>query len=143
MTRTQRSFAMRRVKLKNGSIEKCVQQELSSRDLKFRLHVRSLPGTPDIVFTREKIAVFVDGDFWHGWRLSAWEYKLSPFWREKLLANRERDRRNYCRLRARGWGVIRIWGHQTKNDLPSCVERILQALQRRRSQFASSIHATR
>jgi DNA mismatch endonuclease, patch repair protein len=128
MTRAQRSFAMKRVKLRNGSIEKMVQQELSRRGLKFRRHVRSLPGSPDIVFSHKKVAIFVDGDFWHGWRLSTWESKLSPFWREKLQMNRVRDRRNIYRLRNRGWTVIRIWGHQIKSDLPSCVERVLQAV---------------
>jgi DNA mismatch endonuclease (patch repair protein) len=127
LTRAQRSFAMKRVKLKNGSIEKIVQRELSRCGLKFRRHVCSLPGSPDIVFTREKIAIFVDGDFWHGWRLSAWDHKLTPFWREKLRANRVRDLRNFCRLRTRGWTVIRIWGHQIKNDLSSCIERVLRA----------------
>jgi DNA mismatch endonuclease, patch repair protein len=130
MTRAQRSLAMKRVKLRNGSSEKVVQKELSERGLNFRRHVRSLPGSPDIVFAPEKIAIFVDGDFWHGWRLSAWEHKLTPFWREKLRANRLRDHRNFCRLRARGWSVIRIWGHQIKTDLPSCIERVLRALQK-------------
>ena len=127
MTPAQRSFAMKRVKLKNGSIEKLVQQELIRRGLKFRRHVRSLPGSPDIVFMREKVVVFVDGDFWHGWRLPIWEHKLSPFWRQKLRANRARDRRNFCRLRANGWTVVRVWQHQIKKDLSWCVERILTA----------------
>jgi DNA mismatch endonuclease, patch repair protein len=130
MTPAQRSFAMKRVKLKNGSIEKLVQRELTKQRLKFRRHVKSLPGNPDIVFVPQKIAVFVDGDFWHGWRLSAWEHKLTPFWREKLRANRARDLRNFCRLRARGWTVIRIWGHQIKKDLSFCINRIVRAYQK-------------
>ena len=127
MTPAQRSLAMKRVKLKNGSIEKLVQQGLSRRGLRFHRHVRSLPGSPDIVFIREKVAVFVDGDFWHGWRLATWEHKLSPFWRDKLHANRLRDRRNFCRLRAKGWTVVRIWQHQVKENLSLCIERIVSA----------------
>lgn len=130
MTPVQRSFAMKRVKLKNGSIEKIVQRELISQGLKFRRHVKALPGSPDIVFAREKVAVFVDGDFWHGWRLSTWEHKLTPFWREKLRANRARDLRNFCRLRGRGWTVIRIWGHQIKKDFSSCINRIIRACEK-------------
>ena len=133
MTPVQRSFAMKRVKLKNGSIEKIVQDELRRRGLKFRRHVRSLPGSPDIVFIREKVAVFVDGDFWHGWRLSTWEHKLSPFWIEKLRANRVRDIRNFCRLRARGWIVVRIWQHSVRNRLNTCIERVIAALHSRRT----------
>ena len=77
MTPQQRSLAMKRVKLRNGSIERVIHQELKTRSLKFRRHVRSLPGSPDIVFNGCKVAIFIDGDFWHGWRLSTWEQKLS------------------------------------------------------------------
>jgi DNA mismatch endonuclease, patch repair protein len=126
LTPQQRSRAMKRVRLKDGSIEVIVQRELKSRGMKFRRHVRSLPGSPDILFPREKIAIFVDGDFWHGWRLPAWEHKLSPFWREKLQTNRNRDRRNFRRLRSLGWQVIRIWQHQIFRDRESCIQRILR-----------------
>ena len=129
MTPKQRSRAMKRVKLKDGPLEMIVQRELRSRGIRFRRHVQNLPGRPDIVFSGKKVAVFVDGDFWHGWRLSKWEHKLSKFWREKIRGNRSRDRRNFRHLRAHGWIVIRIWGHQTKNDLSSCIERILSALE--------------
>ena len=118
---------MQRVKLKDGSLEQLVQQELRSNGLKFRRHVRALPGSPDIVFPTEKVAVFVDGDFWHGWRLPAWEHKLSKFWRDKLRANRTRDQRNFRRLRANGWKVIRIWQHELKRKGES---RFLQRIQR-------------
>ncbi len=103
---------MKRVRLKNGSLEQIVQSQLRAVGLRFRCHDRSLPGTPDIVFTKQQLAVFVDGDFWHGWRLPAWEHKLSEFWRDKLRANRARDQRNFRRLRALGWKVIRIWQHE-------------------------------
>ena len=126
LTVEQRSRAMKRVKLRNGSIEKLVQLELKGRNMKFRRNVRSLPGSPDIVFSRSKVAVFVDGDFWHGWRLPTWEYKLSPFWREKLRTNRRRDQRNFKRLRSLGWKVIRVWQHQLTDDREACINRILQ-----------------
>lgn len=128
MTRKQRSRAMRNVKLRDGSIEMLVQRELKACGLKFRRHVRSLPGRPDIVFLQQKVAVFVDGDFWHGWRLPAWEHKLSPFWRDKLRTNRARDQRNFRRLRYAGWRVIRLWQREVNGDLKSCIKRILAAL---------------
>lgn len=128
MTPKQRSRAMKRVKLRDGPLEMVVQRELRSLGIKFSRHVQNLPGRPDIAFPRAKVVVFVDGDFWHGWRLSKWAYKLSPFWREKLRGNRARDLRNIRRLRARGWLVIRIWGHQIRNNLSSCIDRILRAL---------------
>jgi len=120
---------MKRVKLKDGSLEKLVQRELRAKGLKFRRHARELPGKPDIVFLKEKVAVFVDGDFWHGWRLPAWEYKLSKFWRDKLRANRARDQRNFRRLRAHGWKLIRIWQHELlRKDESRFLQRILRAL---------------
>ena len=128
MTREQRSRAMKSVKLRNGSIEKLVHLELKARNLKFRRHVRSLPGSPDIVFSGSKIAVFVDGDFWHGWRLPTWEYKLSPFWREKLRTNRKRDQRNFRRLRSLGWKVIRVWQHQIVGNMKDCIRRIVESV---------------
>lgn len=103
---------MKRVKLKNGSLERVVQEDIRSLGLRFRCHVRSLPGCPDIVLPKHRVAIFVDGDFWHGWRLPTWESKLSKFWRDKIRANRARDQRNFRRLRAKGWKVIRIWQHE-------------------------------
>jgi len=128
LTPEQRSLAMKRVKLKNGPLEKFVQCELRNRGLCFKRHVRALPGSPDIVFPKEKVAIFVDGDFWHGWRLPTWEHKLAPFWRDKLKANRTRDQRNFRKLRALGWRVVRIWQHQIKRDPEGCIRSIMVAL---------------
>ncbi len=129
LTSAQRSRAMKRVKLKDGSLEKLVQRELRVRGLRFQRHVRSLPGSPDIVFPNERVAVFVDGDFWHGWRLPAWEHQLSKFWRDKLRGNRARDQRNFRRLRTRGWKVIRIWQHELARKGDSqFLQRIRRAL---------------
>ena len=128
MTPEQRSHAMKCVKLKNGSLERIVQKELRARGLRFGCHVRSLPGSPDIVFRKHRLAIFVDGDFWHGWRLPAWEKKLSPFWRDKIRANRARDQRNFRRLRADGWKVIRIWQHDLRNGQMTYLRRIERAL---------------
>jgi len=124
----QRSRAMKVVKLKNGPLERFVQRELRRHGVKFACHVRSLPGSPDIVLNRERVAVFVDGDFWHGWRLPCWERQLSKFWRDKLQANRRRDQRNFRRLRLQGWKVIRIWQHQLAHDKAACIRRIILAM---------------
>ena len=122
---------MKRLKLKNGSLERLVQHGLHTKGLRFRRHVRNLPGRPDIVFPLERVAIFVDGDSWHGWRLPAWEHKLSKFWRDKLHANRTRDRRNFRLLRAAGWRVIRLWQHAVQVSEGRCVDRIESALKAR------------
>jgi len=134
MTPEQRSRAMKRVKLKNGPLELQVQRQLRSEGLRFRRHVSSLPGSPDIVLTADRIAIFVDGDFWHGWRLPEWEHKLTTFWKEKLRANRARDQRNFRRLRALGWRVIRAWQHEVmRKDQATYLRRIREIVDARRS----------
>ena len=131
LTPTQRTRAMKRVKLKDGSLEKLVQRELLSQGLKFRRHVRALPGSPDIVFPKEKLAVFVDGDFWHGWRFPVWKDKLSVKWEAKIAATRARDQRNFRRLRRRGWIVVRIWEHEVHASLAEAVSKVLAGLAQR------------
>lgn len=128
MTRAQRSYAMKCVKLKGGRLETIMCRELSRAGLRFRTNCKDLDGSPDIVFRKRKVAIFVDGDFWHGWRLPAWEHKLTAFWKAKLRENRKRDQRNFRRLRARGWVVIRIWEHDMISDLEACVDRIMRVL---------------
>jgi len=126
MTPEQRSRAMKSVKLKHGPLERTVQRELRTLGLRYRCHSRSLPGRPDIILPKERVAIFVDGDFWHGWRLPTWEHKLSAFWRKKLYANRARDQRNFRRLRNQGWTVVRIWEHHLNEEgrLTSILRRI-------------------
>ena len=64
--------------------------------------MRSLPGSPDVVFPRQRVAVFIEGDFWHGYRFPRWADTLKPYWREKIERNRGRDRKNHAKLRRMG-----------------------------------------
>ena len=113
---------MSRVKGKDTSIEKTVRSELQKRGLRFRKHTAKLPGKPDIVFSNKKIAVFLDGDFWHGYRFPHWQHKLTPFW--KISETRKRDQRNFAKLKRDRWKVIRIWEHSIKNDFEGIIEKI-------------------
>ncbi len=90
----------------------------------------TLPGRPDFVFARAKLAVFVDGCFWHGCPLHAtWPKTNAAFWRAKLLANRARDRAVTRTLRARGWRVLRIWQHALRpRHAPRTLTRLRRAL---------------
>jgi DNA mismatch endonuclease (patch repair protein) len=128
MTPAQRSHAMRRVKLKDGPLEMLIRRELCELGIPYRKNFKGLCGSPDIVIPKKKVAIFIDGDFWHGWRLPSWEHKLTDFWKFKLRANRKRDQRNFRRLRAAGWAVIRIWEHEIRADPAQCIDRILRAL---------------
>ena len=129
LTPEQRRYCMSRVKGKDTGLEISVRSALHRRGLRFRKHVKDLPGKPDIVFNRLKVAVFVDGDFWHGYRFPTWEYKLSEFWRKKISQTRKRDVKNHRKLREMGWTVIRLWQHELKRNFAGSVNRILSAIE--------------
>jgi DNA mismatch endonuclease (patch repair protein) len=130
LTPEQRRKAMQLVKTKDGPLEHAVRSALHRKGYRFRKHLKSLPGKPDIVFTRQKVAIFVDGDFWHGYHFNKWRDKMGPYWQNKIEGNIARDKKNFSTLRRRGWIVVRLWGHQVKKDLPACIERIESALNR-------------
>ena len=128
LTPLQRSYCMSRVRGTNTGIERLVRSELHKRGLRFRKHVKGLPGMPDVVFPSARVVVFLDGDFWHGYRFPAWRDSISRFWNEKIGATRLRDQRNFRRLRRQGWRVLRIWEHEIEKDLDGIVNRIVSAV---------------
>jgi DNA mismatch endonuclease (patch repair protein) len=94
--------------------ERLLRSALWRRGLRFRKNVKELPGTPDVVFPRSKVAIFCDGDFWHGRRWSSRKAKLrsgsnASYWLAKIEENRRRDARVGAKLRRLGWHVIRVW----------------------------------
>ena len=132
LTKAQRSYCMSRVRGKDTLLEKRVRSALHAHGLRFRKHVAGLPGKPDVVFPTEMIAIFIDGDFWHGWRFPRWKEDLSRFWQDKIEKNRQRDRRNFRRLRGRGWYVIRLWQHELEAEFDGALARLLELVQNRR-----------
>lgn len=84
-----------------------------------------------MVFVREQVAVFVDGDFWHGRNLELWIHKLKPYWRGKITTNRNRDRRLTLRLHRMGWCVVRIWERDVYDALEKVLARIDRKLKRK------------
>jgi DNA mismatch endonuclease, patch repair protein len=133
MSPETRSEVMSRIKGKDTSPERILVRALRALGLYFSRHPKDLPGRPDIVFRRIRLAIFIDGDFWHGWRFPLWKHKLSPKWQEKIGRNRARDMRNFRLLRGMGWTVIRIWEHQVEQSAEYCVARILAVVTHRRS----------
>ncbi len=84
---------------------------------KFKTNVMELKGKPDIVFSKEKLCIFLDSDFWHGWQYPRWKHLLKDdTWREKIYNNRKRDVKTSNFLRKSGWKVLRIWEHQLKTE---------------------------
>lgn len=131
LTTAQRSRTMSLIRSKDTRVELTIRSLLHARGLRFRKHVRSLPGQPDLVFVKAKVIVFVDGDYWHGWRFPQWRDKLAPYWKQKIEGNRRRDRRNFRKLRREGWLVIRVWEHQVECDADRCVDHIHAAVRLR------------
>ena len=116
--------------------ERLLRSRLWKRGLRFRKNVRSLPGKPDIVFRRERVAVFCDGDFWHGRKWSQLVKKLrvggnGSYWAAKIKANRLRDRRNERLLRRDGWLVVRLWESDILRDPEAGAELVESTLLRR------------
>ncbi len=121
---------MSAIKSKDTRPELSLRRELWLRGLRYRVNVKALPGKPDIVFTKAKITVFCDGDFWHGhnWALrglGSLEEELSrysQFWKDKILSNIKRDIENTAKLEYNGWQVIRLWESDIKNNVSKCAD---------------------
>jgi len=128
LTKKQRSYCMSRCKGKDTNLEKIVRSALHKKGLRFRKHRTKLPGKPDIIFPKQKLVVFLDGDFWHGYRFPQWEKTIPPFWQKKIGETRKRDQRNFAKLRRMGWRVIRIWEHGIDRDLNGVIRKICAAL---------------
>jgi len=131
MAPQQRSKVMSRIRAKDTSPELALANQMAAFGLMFERHCPDLPGKPDFVFRGVMVAVFVDGDFWHGFRFPLWQHKLSPNWRKKIGATRARDRKNFSSLRRRGWTVLRIWEHQIERDPTGCANRASEAVRLR------------
>ena len=106
------------------SIELLLRRALFKRGIRYRKNVKSILGTPDIAIKKYRLVVFCDGDFWHGNNYHSVK-SHKEFWDEKIKRNRERDLEYTIRLRDEGWTVIRFWESEIRNDLNSCVEKIL------------------
>lgn len=117
---------MSRIRGRDTTVELLVRKELHRRGYRYRVNVAWLVGKPDIVFTKIRLAVFVDGDFWHGWKFDQWSEKLTPYWRDKIAGNMARDHRHMVRLRREGWAVMRVWEHDVEKNFPRCIKRIEQ-----------------
>ena len=128
LTREQRSYCMSRVKGEDTGLETRVRSELHKRGFRFRKHLKDLPGKPDIVFTKVRVAVFLDGDFWHGYEFPTWQHKVSDFWKTKISNTIKRDGRNDQRLREMGWTVIRLWQHDLERNYAASIDEIVSTV---------------
>jgi DNA mismatch endonuclease, patch repair protein len=132
--RTDRATSRRmaRTRGRDNPLEKALRSALFRSGMRYRIHY-PVPGTPrrtiDIAFPARKLAVFIDGCFWHGCpEHGTWPTRNSAFWKAKINANRERDHQTDASLRASGWRVLRFWEHERDNR---CVRQILRVFRKR------------
>jgi len=136
MSKAERSRHMSLVRGRDTRLEleffKMVSAALYPMGFRYRKHCRNVFGTPDLVFAKFKLAVFVDSDFWHGRNYATLADRMTPFWREKIERNMWRDRQVNRKLRAQGWIVLRFGERQVKKKPVAAVERIKRQLMTRR-----------
>lgn len=112
----KRSQIMKRIPSKNSKPEVTLRKALFALGLRYRLHSNKLPGKPDIVFGSKKVAVFVDGDWWHGRHYEKEHKKYTSFWQQKIKKNMLRDQIVNNELKKMGWTVFRVWQKDMMKD---------------------------
>ena len=124
---------MSRIKGKDTSIELILRKALWAKGYRYRKNFKELPGRPDIVLTKYRIAIFCDGEFFHGKDWTDLKARLeggnnSSYWIQKIERNIERDREKNRLLRTQGWEVLHFWGKDIEKDLGGCIKAIEETI---------------
>lgn len=127
ITKEQRSYNMSKIRSKNTKPEIMLFKLLQNKELKFKKHYNIL-GKPDVAFPKLKIAIFINGEFWHGRHYKKIKDKLSEFWKEKISKNINRDKKNYKLLKKKDWKVIIIWDKDLKKNPDKELNKILKTI---------------
>jgi len=133
-TKEKRSEIMSRIRGKNTKVELLFRKSLSSeiypKGYRYRLHYGKIPGSPDVVFVKRKIAIFIDGDFWHGrgYGKKGGARLRKKFWRDKIETNIRRDRRVNRELRKLDWTVFRFWETDVRKNPEKSIRNVLENL---------------
>jgi DNA mismatch endonuclease (patch repair protein) len=138
------SAQMQRMPRSSTGPEVLLRQELHRRGLRFRINLRALPGRPDIAFTAARIAVFVDGCFWH----SCPDHGILPknnreWWREKLARNVERDREKDIQLENMGWTILHVWEHERPSAAAETIQQLWASARGAAARRAGHVATTR
>lgn len=132
VSKERRSEIMSHIKNKDTSIELAVRKKLHSLGYRFRVNYKPLPGKPDIVFTKKKIAIFIHGCFWHGHevgcRYSHVSQSRKEYWEQKIAKTKERDKEHTSFLIANGWKAIIVWECDIKTNFDETIIHITQTL---------------
>lgn len=122
-----RSWNMSRIKSKDTKPELLLRKALFANGIRYRKNYRKLPGTPDIAITKYQIAIFVDGEFWHGYNWEERKGKLhnnKQYWINKIENNMKRDIKNDALLRQLGWIPVHFWEKEINTNIFTCLETI-------------------
>ena len=125
------SKRMKALSHKKSKVESILAKALWHKGYRYRLNYKDLPGTPDIALTKYKIAIFVDGEFWHGKDFEKTKEKLKnnkDYWIEKIEENIQRDKRNDNLLRQMEWIPLHFWGREVIQYPELCIEEILETI---------------
>jgi DNA mismatch endonuclease (patch repair protein) len=129
LSKETRGRVMSRIRSKNTKPELALRHELFRRGIRgWRCHPKTVPGKPDLAFTRFHVAVFIDGRFWHGHPDYFTLGKSGDYWDAKIRRTQERDRLANEALDAEGWRVLRFWDFEVENELDRCAMRVVEAL---------------
>lgn len=133
-TKEKRSEIMSKIRGKDTKVEllfrKALSTEVYPKGYRYRLHYKKISGSPDIVFVKRKIAIFIDGDFWHGrnYGKDGGPKLRKKFWRDKIETNIRRDNRVNRQLKRFGWTVFHFWESGLKKNREKFVEKVLEKL---------------
>ncbi|HEX3909950.1 MAG TPA: very short patch repair endonuclease [Solirubrobacteraceae bacterium] len=128
LTQGARSRLMSRVRNRDTAPELLLRRAMWAAGLRgWRVHPRSIFGNPDLAWIGSRVAVFVDGAFWHG-HPDYYHGQSGPFWDEKIARNRERDERVNAELDVSGWQVLRFWDFEVERSPRDCVAQIAERL---------------
>jgi DNA mismatch endonuclease (patch repair protein) len=133
LTEEQRRKNMQAVKSCGSAIETILMKALWKRGYRYRKNYKALPGKPDIVLLKYKVAIFCDSEFWHGcdWENKKKEIKSNrEFWIRKIEANISRDKYVNDILKERGWTVLRFWGKEIKKNTEGCLSKTEETLEK-------------
>ena len=132
ITPKRRSEIMSHIKSKNTSIELMVRRYLFALGYRCRVNYKALPGKPDIVFTKKKIAIFIHGCYWHGHncgsRYAHASQSNKAYWGPKIQRTQQRDQEHIAQLEVDGWKVIVLWECQIKNDFDQIIETLVNSI---------------
>jgi DNA mismatch endonuclease (patch repair protein) len=126
-----RSQLMTKIRSTNTTPEILLRKELWARGIRYRVNYKKIIGSPDIIFLKKKVAVFIDGEFWHGYNWDEKKAKIKSnraYWIPKIERNMQRDIYNNKVLAEMGYTVIRFWEREIKKDLARCVQIVMKKI---------------